>query len=382
MHTIYLDHATTTPIAASVREAMLPFLQNMYGHPSSNHWMGRVAAEAIEDARSCLSGLLDCHPTELIFTSGGTESANLGLLGAGRALAAGLDYRPHLITTNLEHPAVHAAVAQLQREGWDASFVACDNCGLVQPNDIQAEIRQTTRLISVTHASYEIGTIQDLSAIAGLCQGKEIVFHTDAAQTVGKIEVSLQELGVDLLSLSGHKFYGPKGVGALYVRMGVPIDSILFGEPCELGLRPGTPSVSQIAGLGQAAKLAQAGLSSSIDRVADLRSQLLDDLQRLIKLPLVAHGQNAQRVPGILSIELPNVNSEELSLRLPEICFGPSVPWQVKLSETNPCLWTCLGLNPKQRESTVRISIGWSTSSDELTQAAQMIAAAYESLSS
>lgn len=379
MHTIYFDHATTTPTAASVREAMLPYLQNMYGHPSSNHWMGRVAAEAMEDSRSCLSGLLDCHPSELIFTSGGTESVNLALLGVGRAIRS-TNPTPHCITTNLEHAAVRAAVAQLAREGWEVTIVACDANGLINVADIENALRDSTRLISVTHASYEIGTIQPIAEIAALCHDREIFIHTDAAQTVGKIECLPQELGVDLLSLSGHKFYGPKGSGALYIRMGVPIDSIMFGEGNESGLRPGTPSVSHIAGLGQAAKLAQAGLSSSIDRVSELRDRFRGDLERSIGTPLIVHGQNVPRVPGILSIELPGISAEELSQRLPEICFGPIVPKQPKATEAIPSLWTSLGLSPSRRAATVRVSIGWSTSADEIIQATQMIAAAFEAL--
>lgn len=341
--------------------------------------MGRVAAEAIEDSRSCLSTLLDCHPNELIFTSGGTESINLALLGVGRSIRAKHD-NPHCITTNLEHGAVRGAIAQLQREGWSVTVVPCDANGLISPGDIQRALQDNTRLLSVTHASYEIGTIQPLAEIAEVCHDRDLFIHTDAAQTVGKIECNPQELGVDMLSLSGHKFYGPKGVGALYVRTGVPIDSIMYGEGCESGLRPGTPSVSHIAGLGQAAKLAQAGLSSSIDRVSELRDRLYDDIQRLIGLPVIIHGQNVARVPGILSMELPGIIAEDLVQRLPEICFGPIAPRHTNPSETNPCIWTSLGLPAYRRVSTVRISIGWSTSADELIQAAQMIAAAYESI--
>lgn len=366
-------------MAASVREAMMPFLQNMYGHPSSNHWMGRVAAEAIEDSRSSLSGLLECHPNELVFTSSGTESVNLGLLGVGRAIRS-KHANPHCITTNLEHAAVRGAIAQLEREGWSTTVVPCDANGLVNAVDIQRALQDDTRLISVTHASYEIGTIQPLLEISQVCHDRDLFFHTDAAQTVGKIPCTPQDLGVDLLSLSGHKFYGPKGIGALYVRTGVPIDSIMFGEGSESGLRPGTPSVSHIAGLGQAAKLAQAGLASSIDRVSQLRDRLYDDLQRLIGLPCVVHGQNVPRVPGILSIELPGISAEDLAHRLPEICFGPFPPKHTNSCESSPSLWTSLGLSSTQRTATVRISIGWSTSADELIQAAAMIAAAYESL--
>jgi cysteine desulfurase len=379
MQTIYLDHSTTTPLAASVREAMLPFLQNMYGHPSSNHWMGRAAAEAIEDARSNLASLLDCHPTEILFTSGGTESINLALLGTGRAIRGLID-KPHCITSNLEHAAVRLSLAQLEREGWDVSVVACDRTGRISANEVHKAIRPETRLISITHASYELGTIQPLTEIAELCRDRELYFHTDAAQSVGKIECLPTQLGVDLLSLSGHKFFGPKGVGALYVRLGVPLDPILFGEGCEAGLRPGTASVANIAGLGQAAKLAQAGLASSIDRVNDLRNRFHANLQRLIGQPITIHGQASNRLPGTLTIELPGISAEELQQRLPEICFGPTTLRQNSTKSFSPSIWQSLGLDAIQLTGTLRISIGWSTSEDELLQAAQMIASAFESL--
>lgn len=377
MHTIYLDHSTTTPLAASVREAMLPFLQNMYGHPSSNHWMGRVAAEAIEDARSSVASLLECHPSEILFTSGGTESINLALLGVGRVVRGTID-KPHCITSNLEHAAVRQSLAQLEREGWEVSTVACDRNGRISAGDVFKALRPQTRLVSITHASYELGTIQPLNEIAEQCHDRDIYLHTDASQTVGKIDCNPQELGVDLLSLSGHKFFGPKGVGALYVRLGVPLDPILFGEGCEAGLRPGTSSVANIAGLGQAAKLAQAGLASSIDRVNDLRDRFHANIQRLIGHPVPIHGQASDRLPGILTIELPGISAEELQQRLPEICFGPSAPRQYKTCAAS--VWDSLGLDAKQIAGTTRISIGWSTSEDELLQAAQMIASAFESL--
>jgi cysteine desulfurase len=374
MHTIYLDHSTTTPLAASVREAMLPFLQNMYGHPSSNHWMGRVAAEAIEDARSNISSLLECHPTEIVFTSCGTESVNVGLLGTGRAIASTTP-KPHCITSNLEHAAVRQSLAQLAREGWDVTAVDCDDSGYISVQEVRKAIRAETKLISITHASYEIGTIQPIEEIAQLCHDRDIVFHTDAAQTVGKIKCIPQELGVDLLSLSGHKFFGPKGIGALYIRLGTPIDPILFGEG-EAGLRPGTASVANIAGLSQASKLAQAGLSTSIDRVVGLRDRFHQNLQQLVGRPLEILGATRERLPGTLTIHLPGVKSEDLQQRLPEICFGLASPRQPGTS-----IWQSLGLSADQVAGIVRISIGWSTSEDELLQAAQMIASAYESLS-
>lgn len=357
----------------------MPFLQNIYGHPSSNHWMGRAAAEAIEDSRNSLASLLQCHPTEILFTSGGTESINLALLGVGRAIRSSID-KPHCITSNLEHAAVRQSLAQLEREGWSLSTVTCDRNGRISTEDIRHALRPETRLVSITHASYELGTIQPLKEIAKLCCDREVYLHTDAAQTVGKIDCHPQDLGVDLLSLSGHKFFGPKGVGALYVRLGVPLDPILFGEGCEAGLRPGTPSVANIAGLGQAARLALAGLASSIDRVNDLRNRFHSKLQNMIGQPLAIHGQLTDRLPGILTITLPNISADELQQRIPEVCFGPMVARRNPNKQLPASVWDSLGLDANQLAGTVRISIGWSTSEDELLQAAHMIASVFESL--
>jgi cysteine desulfurase len=380
MRSIFLDYSTTTPIAASVRECMLPFLSELYGHPSSGHWIGRAADEAIEDARCNLATLLGCHPSEIVFTSGGTESVNLGILGVARAIAGGMSERPHLIMSVLEHAAVRQSATQLEREGWEISIVGCDALGVVKLDELEHLIQPTTRLMAIIHASHQIGTIQPIERIAELCHERDILLHTDAAQTVGKIECNVETLGVDMLSLSGHKFYAPMGIGALYLRMGVPIESILFGEGNEAGLRPGTANVPGIVGLGQAAKLAQAGLSSSIDRVSEFRDRLHQQLESLIGRRLRIHGGDALRLPGILSIELPGVTAEALVRRIPEICFGPSVPCNGRYRSPEDSTLAALGLTNQQVANTLRISIGWTTSEDELQRAVHLIAAAYDSL--
>lgn len=382
MRSIYLDYSTTTPVAASVRDAILPFLSEFYGHPSSNHWFGRAAQEAIEDARSNVSCLLGCHPSEIVFTSGGTESVNLGLLGVARAVTRNLPgFSPHFIASSLEHTCVRQCANQLEREGWQVSYVGCDSQGVVRIDELRRAVRENTRLISIIHASHRFGTIQPLSEIAELCRERDILFHSDASQSVGKIECSVDELGVDLLSLSGHKFYAPKGIGALYIRLGVPIEPILFGEGCEAGIRPGTASVPHIVGIGQAAKLAKAGLQSSLDRLSKLRDQFHNQLESMIGKPLRVHGSEATRVPGILSLEIPNVTAAALQQRLPEICFGPGVATngRGRGRVVNPS-HRALGLTESQSANTLLLSIGWTTSEDELQRALHLIASAYESL--
>ncbi|MCA9132570.1 MAG: cysteine desulfurase [Planctomycetales bacterium] len=383
MQFIYLDYSTTTPVAASVRESMLPFLSDFYGHPSSNHWYGRAAQEAIEDARSNVACLLGCHPAEIVFTSGGTESVNLGLLGVARAVTRNIpDFTPHFITSSLEHSCVRQCVQQLEREGWQVSYIGCDSEGVVRIDELEKTIRPNTRMISIIHANHRIGTIQPLEQIAELCRERDILLHSDAAQSVGKIECHVDRLGVDLLSFSGHKLYAPKGIGALYIRMGVPIEAILYGEGCEAGIRPGTANVPHIVGLGQAAKLAQAGLKNSFDHLSGLRDRFHLQLESMIGRPIRVHGLEAERVPGILSFEMPGVCAEEMQQRLPEICFGPSIARHGRThGSVSNSTHSAIGLSMQQSSNTLLISLGWTTSEDELHRALHLIASAYEALS-
>lgn len=357
---------------------MLPFLSEFYGHPSSCHWFGRAAHEAVEDSRCTVASLIGCHPSELVFTSGGTESVNLGLLGAARTIArAEAGIRPHLIISTLEHACVRVCAERLEREGWTVTFVGCDENGVVNLREIDKAIRENTRLISVIHASHRIGTIQPIAKISDLCRDTEIVFHTDASQSVGKIECDVEGLGVDLLSFSGHKMYGPKGVGGLYARMGVALDPIQYGEPSEAGLRAGTNNVPGIVGLGQAAKLAQLGLTNSIDRVSQMRDKFVAQLREQLGSNLIVHGEQADRVPGLISMELPKITAEALQQRIPEICFGPA-----QRTGDTESLHHVQSFGPTEYQSphTLRLAIGWSTSEDEIQQAIQLIVEALHSM--
>jgi cysteine desulfurase len=380
MRSIFLDFSTTTPIAASVRESMLPYLGELYGHPSCNHWIGRAADEAIEDARCHVSTLLNCHPSEVVFTSGGTESVNLALLGVARAISGSMQEKPHLITSLIEHPAVRQTARQLEREGWEVTLVGCTRDGVVRLDELSGAVRPTTRLMSIIHANHQLGTLQPIEQIAELCHRHDILLHSDGAQSVGKIDCNVEDLGVDLLSFSGHKFFAPMGIGGLYIKSGVPIESILYGEGCEAGLRPGTPNVAAIVGLGQAARLAQAGLKGSIDRVQQLRDRMHAQLERLIGRRLRVHGGGVERVPGILSVELPGVTAEALQRKLPEICFGPSIPCNGRTRCPVDSTLVALGLSEQQIANTLRISIGWPTSEDEVQSSVHLIASAYETL--
>ncbi len=381
MRSIFLDFNSTTPVAASVRESMLPFLGEFYGHPSSSHWFGRAAQEAIEDSRSNVATLLGCHPSEVIFTSGGTESVNLALLGAAKALSKS---RPndklHLITTVLEHSCVHRSAEFLERTGWDISIIGCDHHGTIRVDDFRKALRPNTALVSVIHASHQFGCLQPVAEIAELLKDRETILHTDASQSVGKVECSVDGLGVDLLSFSGHKFYAPKGIGGLFVRMGVAVEPIFFGEGNEGGLRPGTENVPHIVGLGQAAKLMQSGVESSLDRLAEMRDRFRCQLESLLGISLNVVGDHALRLPHVLTFELPRVTAKSLQQRLPEICFGPgaTVPDNPAAGRWSP--YVSMGMSELQASRMLRISIGWTTSEEELQQALQLIAAAHENL--
>jgi cysteine desulfurase len=248
----------------------------------------------------------------------------------------------------------------------------------------ESAIQEDTRIASVIHASHRIGTIQPIERISAICQERDILLHTDACQSVGKINCRVDELGVDMLSLSGHKFYAPKGIGALYIRTGVPVDPIMFGEGSEAGLRPGTANVPHIVGLGQATKIIQAGLSSTSSETKHKLEQFVVHLEQALGKPVIIHGKDARRLPSILSFELPGVSADALQQMLPEICFCPTATNGNSSGKGRTLNGThaAMGLSQEQSACTVRISFGWNTSDTEILKAAQLIATAYESLSS
>ena len=244
---VYLDYNATTPVAPEVVDAMLPFLHEQFGNPSSSHVWGEFAKVAVNDARQQVAALLGAAPEEIVFTGCATEANNLALLGVAAASAS---EKQHLVISAVEHPAVMQPALHLRQLGWEVSVVPVDGQGRVAPEAVAAALRPDTALVSIMHANNEVGTIQPVAAIAALTRPRNILLHTDAAQSAGKIAVDVDALGVDLLTLAGHKFYAPKGVGALYVRAGTPIRAITFGADQERGLRPGTENVPAMVGLG------------------------------------------------------------------------------------------------------------------------------------
>lgn len=377
MRWIYLDYNATTPIAPSVQESMLPFLAERYGNPSSNHVLGRVCQEALEDARSQVASLLGADRDEIIFTSGGTEANNLAIKGV--LLKHGRSGGGHLVLSAIEHAAVIEPARFLERLGYDVTLVGCNRQGVIDPRSVAAALRHDTLLVSVMHANNEIGSIQPIREIAQLCHEHEILVHTDAAQSVGKIRTHVDELEVDLLSIAGHKLYAPKGVGALFVRRGVALEPVLHGAGHEGGLRAGTENVASIAALGRACSLAGKSLAEAGERLTLLRDRLLNHLRGEIGPELMVHGEFAQRLPNTLSVSFPRVAGADLLARTPEICASTGAACHHHTTAMSPTL-AAIGLEMPDARGTIRFSVGWYTTEEEIDRAANLLIAAWEDL--
>jgi cysteine desulfurase len=377
MRSLYLDYNATTPLAPSVREAMLPFFGEHYGDPSSSHALGRAATEAMEDARGQVASLLGADPEEIVFTSGGTESNNLALLGL--ALRGGRSAGGHLVISEFEHDSVAQPARFLERLGFDVSLVPVTGQGVVQPAAVRRLLRDETLLVSIMHANHEVGAIQPVKQIADICHEAGVHFHTDAAQTIGKIRTQVDELEVDLLSLTGHKFYGPKGVGALFVRQGVGLEPHLHGTGQESGLRAGTENVAGIVGLGAAASLAAKSLERSQERLAELRDKLLAALRAGIGEELVVFGELASRLPGTLAVSFPAASAYDLLARVPELCAATGSAPHSGTQAVSPT-FAAMGVKPATARGFVRLSLGWTTSEDEIERAASLLVGAWEAV--
>jgi len=377
MRQIYLDYNATTPIAPSVQEAMRPFLAEYYGNPSSSHSPGRACHEAIEDSRDRVASLLGGDHDEIVFTGGGTESNNLALKGIMMARAPLFD--GHLVISALEHPAITEPAKYLEKLGCRVSVVSCNRHGIVDPNAVAAVLKPDTKLVSVMHANNEIGTIQPLKDISEVCRSRNILFHTDAAQSIGKIRTYVEELGVDMLSIAGHKLYAPKGVGALYVRQGVALEPYTHGAAHEGGLRPGTENTAFIVALGHACFLAGKAVEDASDRMADLRDRLAKKLQAAIGASLTINGSQAPRLPNTLSVNFPDVSGGELLGRTPEIAASTGSACHASMTKPSATL-AAIRLAPEQARGTVRLSVGWYTSEEDVDRAAELLIGAWESL--
>jgi len=378
MRQIYLDYNSTTPIAPSVQEAMVPFLTDHFGSPSSSHFLGRAAAEAVQDARGQVAQVLGADPDEIVFTSGGSESNNLAIKGL--LIQRGPIGHGHVVLSAIEHPSVVESVRFLERLGYDVSVAPVTDQGVVQPAAIQELLQPDTVLVSVLHASGEIGTIQPLRQIAEVCHERNVFLHTDASQAFGKIRVMVNELDIDLLTISGHKCYGPKGIGALFVRRGVALEPWLHGGGEEAGLRAGSENVAAIVGLGRAIVLAAQSLDESSQRMERLRDRLLKLLQHELGDQLLVHGEQADRLPNTLFVSFPIVAGHELLGRIPELCASTGSAWHGSAASICPTL-AAMGASSEMARGSVRFSLGRPTTEDEIDRAANLLLEAWEALS-
>ena len=359
---VYLDYNASTPLAPEVVRAMLPYLEEAYGNPSSLHWAGLPARDAIEVARSQVATLLCCDATEIVFTSGGTEANNHAIKGLFFSRRA--SGRPfHVITSGIEHPAILEPCRFIEELGAEITRLPVDRFGLVDPDDIRHAIRPSTALISVMHANNEVGTIQPITEIARIAHEHGVLCHTDAAQTVGKIETDVESLGVDLLTVAGHKLYGPKGVGALFVREGVTLDPILHGAGHEAGRRAGTENVLQIVGLGAACERAEDWIDDTTIR--QLRDEFWQRLQQCFGERIVLNGHPEYRLPNTLNVSFVGERGHELLARLPNLAASTGSACHAGNLHISPVL-AAMGVPHDIGLGAVRFSLGRQTTPVEV----------------
>ncbi len=370
---IYLDNNATTPIAEEVKEAIRESL-DLYGNPSSSHLIGQAAKKVIETSRKMVAAMLGASPDEIVFTSGGTESNNLALFGI-----ASLHKKGHIISSAIEHPSIKAPLLELRRRGFDVTFIKPNAEGIVEPESVKEAISKRTFLITLMHANNETGVIQPVEEIAKIARKRGILFHTDAAQSIGKIPVKVDKLQVDLLTVVSHKFYGPKGVGALYIRKGTRISPILFGAGHEGGIRPGTENTHLIAGLGRASELTTEELTEREPKLRYL-TELLHSLLREAIPDIRLNGSAEKRLPNTLNLSIPGVRGYELVEALKE---------QVAISAGSAChagrvhaseVLLSMGIDKKSALSSVRISTGRENTEEEIRTAAHLIGEAVKKL--
>ena len=373
---VYLDHNATTPLLPEVVDAMLPYLRTHFGNPSSGHAYGREAKEAVERARAGVATLLDCDPSEIVFTSGGTESNNLAIRGV-------LEARPerrHVVTSAIEHPAVEAPCAWLEARGAAVTRVAVDADGRVSPAAVAGALRDDTALVTVMHANNETGVVQDVAAIAHAARERGALVHTDAAQSAGKVPVHVRPLAVDLLTVAGHKLYAPKGVGALYVRRGTPLRPFALGAGHERGLRPGTENVASIVGLGVASARAAHDLDVESARQRALRDELWERLRAAVP-GLALNGHPAERLPNTLNVRFPGASGTAVLDGAPDVAASTGSACHSGHEEASSVV-LAMGVDPVAALGSVRLTLGRGTTRDDVARAAAALAASWRTAAS
>lgn len=367
---IYLDFNATTPVDPTVLDAMLPYFSEMFGNANSIHSAGQRSRAAVDRARESVAKLVGAKPGEIVFTSGGTESDNLAIWGS---VTSSNRARRHVITTAIEHHAVLNACQALEKHDIDVTFVPVGRDGVVDPDDIRRALRPETVLVSVMHANNELGTIQPIAEIGEIAADADVYFHCDAVQSVGKIPVDVNGLGVDFLSISAHKIYGPKGMGALYVRAGTPVEPQLYGGHHERDRRPGTENVAGIAGFGQAAELASAHLADDAVRMGALRDNMEEALLGSIS-DIGVNGDRTKRVSNTTNVTFAAANGEALVIALDLMGIECSTGAACSSGAIEPShVLTAIGLSMDEARSSVRFSLGRRTTAEEIDAAVNII---------
>ena len=373
MNPIYLDYNATTPIDPEVADAMIPFIRNHFGNPSSSHSLGKFNQRAIEEARQNVADLIGAQSDEIYFTSGGTESNNLTIKGIFFKEGQQSD---HFVTSCFEHPAVKQPALFHESQGGSVTWIDTDKDGVVNTEQIEQACHEQTRLVSIMHSNNEIGTLQPIREIADFCSLREIPIHTDASQSLGKVPVNVDELGVDFLTIAGHKLYAPKGIGALFIRAGQSLAASIHGANHEKGVRPGTENVPYIVGLGVAAKLAREKEESNAARLESLRDRLERGIVDKIHGVRI-NGSNASRLPNTSSLTFPHVVAANMLSAISDLCVSTGAACHsgvVQLSDT----LRAIGLNEEQGAGTVRISCGRYTTEEEIDQAVAILLNAWQ----
>jgi cysteine desulfurase len=371
---VYLDYNATTPVDPDVLKAMLPYLGDEFGNPSSAHALGRRARDAVEAARGEVASLIGAMPDEILFTSGGTEANNIAIRGTASANRA----RNAIVTTAIEHPATEACCAYLESQGKKVTRVAPNVDATVDPEKFIAAIDDNTALATIIHAQNETGTIQPVAEISAAARRRSTTIHADAAQSVGKIAVDVDELGVDLLSIAGHKLYAPKGIGALYIRRGIDLPPLLLGAGQEHGRRPGTENVAFIVGLGEACGIAKRKLQTGLHELKSLADELYARLKREIPGLRVA-GHPVQRLPNTLNVLFPHVSGRRLLENCPGVLASNGSACHADSEEPSAIL-TVLGIPAHEALGSVRLSLGRHTSGADIEIAASQLVTAWRVL--
>ena len=362
---IYLDHNATTPVDSTVVDTVSNVLRNCYGNASSVHTFGQSAKALLDDARASVAALLGAQPAEIVFTGGGTESDNIAIRGA--AGVSSPNGRRHLIASTIEHEAVLNTIKDLTRHGWTATYLPVGSSGIVNPSDLETAITDQTALVSVMHANNEIGTLQPITELASIAHAHGALFHTDAVQTAGKYHLSTSELGVDLLSISGHKFNGPKGVGALWVRRGTRLTSSLTGGRQERNRRAGTENVAGIAGLGVAAQVAADKLNGETSRLGRLRDRLESEI--LCNVSGAELNGTGQRVSNTTNISFDGIEAEALLIALDLEGIAVSTGSACSSGTLEPShVLRAMGFSPQRAQSSIRFSLGLGNTEEHVTR--------------